>query len=69
MIPIHGHRYLPGGHTTYGHPVLSMWGTDIIYYSTDLVDYIHQEFGGPGIDRTDPRWQPHATVAFWRDFV
>lgn len=21
------------------------------------------------IDRTAPNWQPHATVAFWRDFV
>lgn len=69
MVPIYGHRYLPAGHATFGHPVLSMWGTDIIYYGTDLVDYIHQEIGGPGLDRTDPRWQPHATVEFWRDFV
>jgi len=22
------------------------------------VDYIHQEFGGPGPARTDPRWKP-----------
>ena len=69
MVPIYGHRYLPGGRASYGHPVLSMWGTDIIYYGTDLVDYIHQEFGGPGIDRNDPRWQPRATVEFWRDFL
>lgn len=69
LIPVYGHRYLPGGRTAYGHPVLSMWQTDIICYGTDLVDYIHQEFGGPGIDRTDPRWTPRPTVAFWRDFL
>ena len=65
MIPLYGHRYLPCGHSTYGHPVLSMWGTDIVYYGTDLVDYLHREFGGPGIDGTHPNRQPHATVAFW----
>ena len=44
--------------------------TDVIFYGTDLVDYLYQEFGiGPGIARTDPRWQPHATVEFWRDLV
>jgi hypothetical protein len=68
MIPVHAHRYLPAGRGTHGHPVLSMWQTDIIYYGTDLVDYIHQEFGGPGLDRSDPRWNPRATVPFWRDF-
>ena len=69
LIPIYGHRYLPSGRTTHGHPVLSMWQTDIICYGTDLVDYIHQEFGGPGIDRTDPLWKPQATVPFWSDFL
>ena len=69
MVPVYGHRYLPSGAGTFGHPVLSMYQTDIIFYGMDLVDYIHQEFGGPGLDRTDPRWQPHATVEFWRDFV
>ncbi|MFE2527237.1 hypothetical protein ACFXEL_23645 [Streptomyces sp. NPDC059382] len=69
MIPICSHRYLPAGRGTYGHPVLSMYQTDIIYYGTDLVDYIHQEFGGPGMDRQDEAWDPKATVSFWRDLV
>ena len=46
-----------------------MWQTDIIFYGIDLVDYIHQEFGGPGMDRTDQRWDPQATVPFWRGFL
>jgi hypothetical protein len=70
MVPVYLHRYLPGGHGTSGHPVLSMYQTDIIFYGMDLLDYVYQEFGaGPGLDRSDPRWQPHATVPFWRRFL
>ncbi len=50
MVPVYSHRYLPAGRGTFGHPVLSIWQTDIIYYGTDLIDYVHQEFGGPGMD-------------------
>src|SRR5262249_10309360 len=32
MVPVYGHRYLPAGKGTFGHPVLSMWQTGIIYY-------------------------------------
>lgn len=69
LVPIYGHRFLPGGRGTFGHPVLSMWQTDIIYYGMNLVDYIHQEFGGPGLDRMDERWQPEATIDFWKDLL
>jgi hypothetical protein len=70
MVPVYSHRYLPAGRGTFGHPVLSMYQTDIIFYGVDLVDYVYQEFGaGAGLDRTDPRWQPRATVAFWRELV
>jgi len=40
-----------------------------VYYGTDLVDYIHQEFGGPGLAKTDPGRNPQATVAFWKEFL
>ncbi|WP_038842512.1 hypothetical protein [Salinispora arenicola] len=70
MIPVYSHRYLPAGRGTFGHPVLSMYQTDIIFYGVDLMDYVRQEFGaGESRDRRDPRWQPHATVAFWRELV
>jgi len=68
-VPVYAHRYLPAGRGTSGHPVLSVYQTDIIYYGVDLSDYIHQEFGGPGLSRTDPAWRPVATVPFWRDFL
>ncbi|WP_376787326.1 hypothetical protein [Micromonospora halotolerans] len=66
MVPVFGHRFLPSGRGSYGHPVLSMYQTDVIYYGDDLEDYIHSEFGGPAPDRGQ---EPHATVAFWRDFL
>jgi hypothetical protein len=69
LVPVYIHRYLPAGRGTSGHPVLSVMQTDIIYYGVDLAEYIHQEFGGPGLDRYDPRWQPRATVPFWGDFL
>jgi hypothetical protein len=68
MVPLYGHRYLPGGRGTYGHPVLSIYQTDIIFYGADLVDYIQHEF-----DRTESKltedWTPPHLVAFWRDFL
>ena len=70
LVPIHGHRYLPAGRGTAGHPVVSVYQTDIVCCGTDLVDYVHQEFRvGPGIERDDPRWRPRATVPFWRDLI
>ncbi|GAA3204365.1 hypothetical protein GCM10010486_88250 [Nonomuraea roseoviolacea subsp. carminata] len=29
LIPLHAHRFLPGGRGTYGRHVLSVWGSDI----------------------------------------
>ncbi|GAA1722607.1 hypothetical protein [Streptomyces yatensis] len=68
LVPVYAHRYLPAGRGSYGHPVLSMWQTDAIYYGLDLADYMHQEFdearGG-----VDENWNPKATIPFWRDLL
>ncbi|MGQ5259592.1 hypothetical protein ACTWLT_02425 [Micromonospora sp. ZYX-F-536] len=68
MVPVYAHRFLPAGRGTAAHPVLSMRGWDIIYYGTDLLDYIGQEFQEPRPDRADD-WNPQATVPFWRDYL
>src|SRR3712207_7359499 len=47
MVPVYAHRFLPAGRGTFAHPVLSMWGSDVIYYGTDLVDYVRREFEDP----------------------
>lgn len=45
-----------------------MRGWDTIYYGTDLLDYIGQEFEEPRPEGTDD-WNPQATVPFWRDYL
>ncbi|MEV6976407.1 hypothetical protein [Kitasatospora sp. NPDC093806] len=67
LLPLYAHRFLPEGPGTHGHPVLSIWGTDIIYYGENLPEYIRTEFED---DYQHPAgWDPVATVAYWRDFV
>lgn len=66
MIPVYGHRYLPAGRGTYGHPVLSIYQTDIIVYGTDIADYIDCEFGRRLISDD---WSPPWMVPFWPDFL
>lgn len=69
MVPVYGHRYLPAGGGIFGHPVLSMWQTDIIYYGLNLADYIDCEFGHAGPDRNADTWETEASVDFWRDLI
>jgi hypothetical protein len=68
MVPVYGHRFLPAGRGTSGHPVLSIWGTDIICYGADLLDYLNHEFEEPRPEHPD-NWSPQATVPFWRDYL
>ncbi|MFI9569630.1 hypothetical protein [Streptomyces rishiriensis] len=68
LVPVYAHRYLPAGRGSFGHPVLSVWQTDVIYYGLDLVDYMHQEFD-EARGEVDERWNPRATVPFWKDLL
>ncbi|MDH6132014.1 hypothetical protein P3T37_001399 [Kitasatospora sp. MAA4] len=61
LVPVYGHRYLPGTAGQFGHPVLSVHQTDIIYYGADLTDYIRHEFLG----RRAELDSAHSTVDFW----
>ncbi|MFJ8663987.1 hypothetical protein [Streptomyces sp. NPDC093795] len=64
LVPVYSHRYLPGTAGEWGHPVLSVHQTDIIFYGNDLADYVRHEFTG-GASSLMPR----ATVDFWSYFV
>lgn len=44
LIPIYSHRFIPSTPSSAGNPVFSMMGTDIIYYGTNLYNYLINEF-------------------------
>ncbi len=68
LIPVFGHRYLPGIAGQVGHPVLSVHQTDIIYYGADLADYLRREWLGYGAGDARDR-EAHSSVPFWTGIV
>jgi hypothetical protein len=65
LVPLYGHRYLPAGRSTAGHPVLSIYQTDVACRGATIVDYLGAEFG-----LGEPSRQPYRpTVAFWSRLV
>ncbi|MEU6214659.1 hypothetical protein ABZ891_32790 [Streptomyces sp. NPDC047023] len=64
LVPVYGHRYLPGTAGESGHPVLSVHQTDVIFYGNDLSDYVRREFTG-----RSSGLPARATVGFWSYFV
>ncbi|MFG2989161.1 hypothetical protein ACGFZK_07665 [Streptomyces sp. NPDC048257] len=65
LVPVYSHRYLPGTAGEWGHSVLSVHQTDIIFYGNDLADYVRHEFAG----RASSLPAPRSTVGFWSYFV
>ncbi|MGW6979197.1 hypothetical protein ACWGE1_07090 [Streptomyces sp. NPDC054932] len=64
LVPVFGHRFLPGTAGEWGHPVLSVHQSDVILYGHDLADYIRYEFSG-----RSSSLRARATVGFWSDLV
>ncbi|MFE6051385.1 hypothetical protein ACFQ6N_11540 [Kitasatospora sp. NPDC056446] len=64
LVPVYGHRYLPGIAGSWNHPVLSVHQTDMIVYGNDLADYLGHEFAGRWTDTDEAR----VTVDFWSYF-
>jgi hypothetical protein len=63
MIPLYSHRYLPA--VIPGHPVLSIYQTDVVHYGNDIPDWLNREFGlGKPTDHP-----VRATATFWRDLL
>jgi hypothetical protein len=59
LIPVHSNHYLPAGRGTSGHPVLSVYQTEVSCYAADVFDY----------DNPDPSRLRTSTVQFWSDLI
>ncbi|WP_233211191.1 hypothetical protein [Mycobacterium sp. shizuoka-1] len=59
LVPVHSHDYLPAGHGTSGHPVLSVYQADVSCCGADLSDYLDP----------DPSRVPTPTVPFWSQLI
>ncbi len=71
LLPIFGHRAIPltsarGAETAESNPVLSIYGSDIVVYGTDLADWLHHEFEVPLPlwSKASDRWFP-----VWSEFI
>lgn len=61
LIPVYGHRYMPGEPTEAGNPVLSVLQTDIIPYGRDLLAYFLAECNG----RSEDLCKGERTIRSW----
>lgn len=68
LVPLYVHRFLPAGRSGWGHPVLSAWGVDVIYYGADLLDYIDREFSVDEDPDAEPKPWPEARVPYAQTF-
>jgi hypothetical protein len=69
LVPVFAHRYLPSGRGAFGHPVLSIYQSDIVIYGPDLDDYIEKEFGSARRTLRNALPPSETLVPFWRDFL
>ncbi|MCV7176385.1 SMI1/KNR4 family protein [Mycolicibacterium sphagni] len=66
LVPVHANHYLPAGRGSFGHPVLSVYQTDVTCCSTGIFAYVDRELG----DADPDVWQaPTPTVRFWSDLI
>ena len=78
LIPITGHRYLLANSLEAGNPVLSVWGSDIICYGSNLRYFLLMEFSSLlGLDHDEVAEianagiteEKIAAIPFWGEFM
>jgi hypothetical protein len=67
LIPICGHRYMPDRPSLAGNPVYSVFQTDIIFYGSDLENYLYNEFARQGTNLSLS--EEIRQIEFWSSFV
>lgn len=66
LIPVFGHRYIPEQPNEVGNPIFSVYQMDVIFYGTDLPDYINRELH-PSLEAGNPH--PIREIPFWNRAV
>lgn len=65
LIPIYSHRYMPMLEGAENPPVISTVGFDIIYYGSELKNYLRNEF----IDKEEFPKSKCMYIPFWSDII
>jgi hypothetical protein len=68
LIPICGHRYIPGHSAEAGHPIFSVHQTDIIYCGSNLLEFLENELRVDGHYRHQIS-EPLRYIPFWSMLV
>jgi hypothetical protein len=66
LVPVHSNCYLPAGHGSHGHPVLSVYQSDVSSCGADIFAYVEREIGKIEANPSQP---PTPTVDFWSDLI
>lgn len=66
LIPVFAHRYIPVTDEK-NPPVISIHGTDVIYYGENLLDYFEVEFGEKKQEDID--FQRITPIVFWSNIM
>lgn len=66
LIPIYSHRYMPMIDNE-NPPIISIHGSDVIYYGEDLQDFFKVEFGEK--DQNTIKFENINTIPFWTDIM
>jgi hypothetical protein len=67
LVPIYSHRSLPASPAPAESPVFSAYGSDVVYYGANLLDYVFREFDPySGIVVNTLEYCP---VPFWSDLA
>lgn len=64
IIPIYNHRYIPC--IKDNPPILSIYGTDVIFYGKNLLDYLDNEFFNKELDNNLKNYD---YIPFWSDLM
>ncbi len=69
LIPIYSHRFIPDTPHEAGNPVFSVYQTDIIYYGTNLYNYLRNEFSSTFGKPENPEKNDFKDIKFWTKLV